>query len=87
MHPVNKGLVPIHYKYFVRNLNLHHFLLSPVAWNIRVSITLQVIHRVSLPVMQTLCNTREYSRGLEIILPHQRRHQVYATVPVRHLQA
>ena len=31
VHPVNKGLVPIHYKYFVRNLTLHHFLLSPVA--------------------------------------------------------
>ena len=40
MHPVNKGLVPIHYKYFVRNLTLHHFLLSPEAWNMRISIKL-----------------------------------------------
>ena len=40
MHPVNKGLVPIHYKYFVRNLTLHHFLLSPEAWNMRISINL-----------------------------------------------
>ena len=38
--PVNKGLVPIHYKYLVRNLTLHHFLLTPVAWNICVSINL-----------------------------------------------
>ena len=38
VHPVNKGLVPIHYKYFVRNLTLHHFLLSPEVWNIRVSM-------------------------------------------------
>ena len=36
MHPVNKGLVPIHYKYFT----LHHFLLSPEAWNMLVSINL-----------------------------------------------
>ena len=40
VHPANKGLVPIHSKYFIRNLTLHHFLLSPVAWNIRVSINL-----------------------------------------------
>ena len=40
VHPVNKGLVPIHYKYFVRNLILHHILLSPEAWNMRVSINL-----------------------------------------------
>ena len=33
MLPVNKGLVPIHYKYFVRNLTLQHFLLSPEPWN------------------------------------------------------
>ena len=39
-HPVNKGLVPIHYKYFVRNLTHHHFLLSYVACNILVSINL-----------------------------------------------
>ena len=38
VHPVNKGLVPIHYKYFVRNLTLHHFLLSPEVLNIRVSM-------------------------------------------------
>ena len=40
VHHVNKGLVPIHYKYFVRNLTLHHFLSSPEAWNMRVSINL-----------------------------------------------
>ena len=28
MHPVNKGLVPIHYKYFVRNLTLTFDLLK-----------------------------------------------------------
>ena len=42
VHPVNKGLVPIHYKYFIRNLTLHHFLLRPEVWNIRVSINLTV---------------------------------------------
>ena len=42
-HPVNMGLVPIHDKNFVRNLTLHHFLLSPDAWNIRVSIILSDI--------------------------------------------
>ena len=31
VHPVNKGLVPIHYKYFVKNLILHYFQLSPEA--------------------------------------------------------
>ena len=37
VHPVNTGLVvPIHDKYFTRNLTLHHFLLH--AWNIPVSI-------------------------------------------------
>ena len=40
VHPVNKGLVPIHYKYFVRNLTLHHFLLSPEGCNMQVSINL-----------------------------------------------
>ena len=40
MHPVNKSFVPIHYKYFVRYLTLHHFLLSTEAWNMRVSINL-----------------------------------------------
>ena len=40
MRPVNRWLVPIHNKYFVRNLTLHHFLLSPEVWNIRVSINL-----------------------------------------------
>ena len=40
VHHVNKGLVPIHYKYFIRNLIFHNFLLSPVAWNMRVSINL-----------------------------------------------
>ena len=40
VHPVNKGLVPIHYKYFIGNLTSHHFLLSPEAWNMRVSINL-----------------------------------------------
>ena len=40
VRPLNKGLVPIHYKYFVRYLTLHHFLLSPKVWNIRVSINL-----------------------------------------------
>ena len=40
MHPVNKGLVPIHYKYFIKNLTLHHFLLSPEVWNMHVSINL-----------------------------------------------
>ena len=43
VHPVNKGLVPIHYKYFIRNLTLHHFLLSPEVWNIRISINLTVM--------------------------------------------
>ena len=43
MHPVNKGLVvTIHYKYFVRNLTLHDFLLSPEVLNIR-SINLTVM--------------------------------------------
>ena len=42
-------------------------------------------HRVSLPVMQTLCNTREYSRRLMNIRPCQRHHHVYVTEPVRHL--
>ena len=40
VHPVNMWLVPIHYKYFLRNLTLHHFLLSPEASNMRVSINL-----------------------------------------------
>ena len=44
---------------------------------------LQVTCRVSLPVMQTLCNPCEYSRRLENILPC---HHVYATVPVRHFK-
>ena len=30
-------------KYFVRNFTLHHFLLSPVVWNIRISINLTVM--------------------------------------------
>ena len=42
VHPVNAGLVPIHYEYFVGNLTLHHFLLSPEAWNIFVLINLTV---------------------------------------------
>ena len=40
VHPVNKGLVNIHYKYFIRNSILHHFLFCPVMWNIHVSINL-----------------------------------------------
>ena len=31
-----------HYEHFIRNLTLHHFLLSPEVWNIRVSIKLTV---------------------------------------------
>ena len=37
VHPVNKGTVPIHYKYFIRNLTLHHFLLSPCLEEIPIS--------------------------------------------------
>ena len=90
VHLVNKGLVPISYKYFVRNLALHHFLLSPVAWNNWVSINLTSYTLIKLAgraVMQTLYNNQEYSRRLENILLHQKHDQVYATVPVRHLQA
>ena len=29
VHIVNTGLVPIHDKYFIKNLTLHHFLLNP----------------------------------------------------------
>ena len=36
------GLVHIYDKYFVRNLTLHHFLLSPEVWNICVSINFTV---------------------------------------------
>ena len=42
MYLVNMGLVPIHDKYFIRNLTLHHFLLGPEVSNIRVSINLTV---------------------------------------------
>ena len=90
VHLVNKGLVPIYYKYFVRNLTLHHFLLSPVAWNNRVSINLTSYTSIKLAgraVMQTLYNNQEYSRRLKNILPCQKHHKGYATVPVRHLQA
>ena len=37
--------------------------------------------------MQTLHNTLEYSRTLLSIRSRQRRHHVYTTVPVSHLQA
>ena len=68
MHPLNKGLVPIHYKYFVINLTLHHFLLSPVAWNIRVSLNLTSYtlsklagHATIMQYSRIFQNTREYS--------------------------
>ena len=76
--PMNKGLLPIHYKYFVRNLTLHHFLLSPEAWDMPVSINL---------TSDTSSKLVESSRTLSCILPLQLRHHVYAFLPVRHLQA
>ena len=53
MHHVNTGLVPIHNKYFVRNLTLHHFLLSPEVWNIPV------------PMHITCCITYDHWKILE----------------------
>ena len=78
MHPVNKGLVPIHYKYFVKNLTLHSFLLRREVWNMRVSLNL---------TSYTLSKLAESFTTLSSILPHQLHHHMYATVPVRHLQA
>ena len=40
--PCKYWAVPIHIRYFVRNLTLYHFLLSPDVWNICVSINLTV---------------------------------------------
>ena len=84
MHPVNKVLVPIHYKYVIRNLTLHHFLLSPEVWNTCISINLT---SSILSKLAGHANIMQHSRTFENILPHQLRHYVYATVPVRHLQA
>ena len=89
MHPVNKELVPIHFKYLVRNLTLHHFLLIPEVWNIHVSINLSDVitktitkaHRVSHHA------TLEYSRMFLGISRRQRCHHIYANVHGRHLQA
>ena len=69
VYPVNTGLVPIHDKYFVRNLNLilHHFLLSLEVWNMHISINLTSYTSSKLPVMQTFCNIPEHSS----ILPRQ----------------
>ena len=41
--PCELGVVPIHYKYFLRNLTLHDFLLSPEVWNIRASTNFTVM--------------------------------------------
>ena len=72
MHPVNKGLVPIHYKYFVRNLTLHHFLLSPVAWNIHVSINLASYTLSTLAGHANITQYSRYSRTHENIPEHSR---------------
>ena len=56
------GLVPIHYKYFLRNLILHHFLLSPEVWNMHVPINLT---RYTLSKLAGHANTMQYSRTLE----------------------
>ena len=85
VHPVNKELVPIHFKYFVRNLTLHHFLLIPEVWNIHVSINLSDIiiktitkaHRVS---HHATLRTLEYSRMFLCISSCQRCHHIYANV-------
>ena len=76
MHPVNKGLVPIHYKYFVTNLILHHFLLSPVAYNIRVSInhTRYTLSKLSshgniMKQPRIFWKTAEYSLALPCVCP------------------
>ena len=67
MHPVNKGLIPIHYKY-LRNLTMHHFLLSPVARNIHASINLAsytssmlASHANITQYWRIFQNTQEYS--------------------------
>ena len=83
---LNKGLVPIHYKYFVRNLTLHHFLLGPEAWNPNMHISINLTSYTSSKLADH-AYIMQYSRTLLSILLRLLHHHMYAIVPVRHLQA
>ena len=72
-HPVNKGSVPIHYKHFIINLTAS-LAVEPCDVEHQGFNKPYKTHQVSLPVMQTLRNTREYSWTCENILPRQRHH-------------
>ena len=89
---VNKGLVPIHYKYFVRNLTLQHSLLNPGDWGLEhsrfnkpysdiITKTITKAHCVSHHA------TLEYYRTFLGISHRQRCNHMYTNVHVRHLQA
>ena len=86
---VNKGLVPIYYKYFVRNLTLPHFLLSPKVQNTLISINhtgSQCRHNQNNNKVASRLASRN-TRIFQNIPGHRQCHHVYANAHVRHLEA